>query len=1295
MASMKDLLGSLKNTADLMERQSDAFGSVVTDLSSSYKLGSDLIRANADAVKDMQKTLMGASRTQAQSIRMQNRVAKEIASNQKKLAKIQKQIETARQNGDAAEIERLNYKLAHEFKQTKKIMDYRSQRIQEEQTAAEEQFKAYKDLMTNHKKNLKELGGFAKNVGGQLKGGDLAGAVGGGMDGMASILKQLSGVGGKLGMVAGALGATVGVLGMFVTLMLEADKAAKDLNKNILKGASGLDLMGKNFSRGKITERLGEMRNMAYDIGMQFRMSAGDVADLMSSFNQFGMTYKEMGSFVKSNDPTEGLERGLQIAIRNSHMLGAEASTVAETMAQMNENFAMDLSQIDEAFKAIYMSAQTTGIATQKFYAMITQVTGGMSLLNVDFAQTAAIAGELVEALGEAAGGKFLEDLANRGASKSYEERFKSAILAGGKTSRISKKGAAARAKKLEQSQQFKDLTSDPAFIKMLGAVGVQMGTGKGQLNVNDLLGSMGGMTKMQRNAMLAQFGNTAVGGNAALERQMRALSQLQISSKQGGIFGQAVQMGQFNTGENLAQALAEIGGFANLEAGQSLGGLSRAKLEKLSGRSGMEVDQLVTFIDKINSNLDTVKKFEGDIAGRMKEGMSARDAIAAEAAEAGYNSPREFQKMLKEQFKVTIGTDGKMRSSETGELVDGLETYMVNIGDSMNDSINEAMSLENSMSQEIVENTGSMATILENMIGQTLNKIYTAVEGIFMEFVGRDMDNERFNQQLRDATDQISDAYDNQAEQQAKLSEFETKRKTGKMTAQDEDAYARQKQMVDFASKKVKYEEARRGILMRNRDYSQATISEINQERDRIYGEQTNVDFKAEDKKLQQKEARKYLMRATQSFRGATIERIADDDKLQGYKLDPIETNDFYNFAGREALKDSVRYQQLLEGWTGDREILEKIMEEGVLPVYRTTTEHPKFSAGTKLKATTGSIPTLEASIMAGEYAHSKRQSRAEKMFEGSAQTGHLNQSVFLLGRRSLDNERQKLADASYNRAAASAAMTPAQRELMYGGFQEAGFDDGQYFQPMTPEQAEQIEEYRNDPKYLEQFAVPHTSSDNIADNDTLAKIKGEKGIKAALESKDLLATLVDEFEESAKDTEQMKDFQAKKLPKEIGQEVLIAFMAEKMFEIGQLSGGSLSMRELLKAATDPNSQTKPSALIRSKITDPNKREEALGIAKTLGLEDGYFDGTVMKPMGKGALIFTKDGGYHTKDDGSDHIAVSHNGKAFGGGGSGAGGAIIIKGDIVLKGVQDPRSFGKQLRAHFKDRRNKRGKGV
>jgi DNA-binding transcriptional MerR regulator len=1158
-----------------------------------------LMKSFGDQLGEASKLIQQNTTSQAKSVKHQQKLAKETKKHYDEIkeqeaailalrTEMEGRVTAARKKEIEEEIEAANYLMAAEMKHAKKLSDFRTSKLAEEDQERETRYKEYMALTNNHKKNMQKMGAFGKNMGGMAQGGDIGGMATGGLEGVGSILKQLSGVGGKLGMVAGALGATVGVLGVFVGLMFQADKKAKDMNKNFMAGASGLDLMGKAFEKGKMTDRLFDMREMAFDVGMQFRMSSDEVATLASSFNQFGLRYDEMANMVGSTgDPVKALEANLQVAITKSKMLGVEANTVAEQIASMNENFAMDLSQIDDAFSAIYMSAQTTGVATQKFFSMITQVTGGMSLLNVDFAQTAAIAGELVESLGEAAGSKFLQDLSNRGRSKSYQERFKSALLSGGKTSRIGKKGVKSRAAALEQSSGFRTLTNSDDFKNTLQSLGVD------NFDSSDIIGSFKNMTMKQQRNLIASSGNTSIGGSAEIERQLRALQQLNISSQQGGITGSAVQQGQFNTGENMAQFLAESGAFADLSKGQSLGGMSRAVLEQISGRSGMEVDQMVTMVDKMNSNMGVVQTYSERMDKMMKEeGMTGQAALAKLAQEKNMETG-EFQKMLEEQYKLTLGADGKVMSSVTGTEVKDLEGYMINMGDSMKSSVEQAMSMEDAMTSEIVKNTASASAVLENVIGKYLNKISGFVEGIY-EWLFDSKDKEADQQKAKDMvtilSDEMDKLYKKREDLEAVQSDLGAKVKSGKATAKEKSIYETNEQARELLDIELDVKSRQRTAYQRSGSYSGAR------------GEVGEIQRRVTDKKME--------IMGSNSFQQIEEGLI----RARNTMIDDYETY-ARNAMGREE-GDIV---------THDRGLL---MSEADLKEDTMGYIQPLLDQGfsiDEIKQVMGLQPTPSLKDHSGNYSEDGLVSLALFDLQNAATNG---------------------------RGANASSITPT---------------------------------------LLSSEASGDVIGQKIAEGEVLAEltekqitIQGEME-KQGKHAQDSLDSMVTSFESLGADTDEMKKFQEKGLPPAIGKEVMKAMVAEKLFDVASAAGMSLDkVMEAYSSQQDPskkNSYVKDD-LDRQLKAGKIKEEEynkQIGVIKTLGLQDGYFDGQTMTPMGAGALIFTPDGqAYHTRGD--DEMLVGTNLSGGGGsGGSGDGGIHI--GTVVVKS-DDPETFRRKLKA-------------
>lgn len=1202
---MKDLIKALKDAEKTNSALAENQIANAQAFNNHFQGTVAILKAAGDQLTDSAKVVQQNTTSYAKSLKIQKQIGKETKKHYDEISKQEKEIATLRlemegqitdkRKGEIEdEIEKKNYIMAMEMKHAKKIADYRTTRLSEEAQERDARYKSYRDMLKADEKNMAKMGNFGKSMGNAAKGGDLGGLATGGADALGGLIKGLGGMSKSMAGIAGALGATVGILGMFVALMFEADKKAKDMNKSIMQGASGLDLMAGKFEKGKITEKLDAMRDKAFDVGMQFRMSAEEVTNIMSAFNQASLRYDEMAKLTGEQDGIAGLGMALDTAITKSKMLGVEANTVAEQIASMNENFAMDLSQIDEAFSAIYMSAQTTGIATQKFFAMVTQVTGGMSLLNVDFAQTAAIAGELVESLGEAAGSKFLSDLANRGASMSYKDRLKSSLLSGGKTSRIGRKGVASRSRRLEQSEGFKAMfkDNDTKIMKMLASVGVSDKIAKNDDGTVDLQKSLDSMNQKQRQNFMATVGNTDAGGSAEIERQVRELSELNIAAKRGD---STVQMGKFNTGENLAQFLAESGSFVNLAKGQSMGGMSRMVLEEISGKSGMEVDQLVTMVDKMNSNMGFVQT----ISDQIKGGKSIE-----EIAESQDMSKKEFQEMLEKQYKLTVGEDGTVKSSKTGVAITSLEDYMINMGDAMESQIEKAMSNEDAMTSEIVANTASMSTILENMIHKTLNDIYVSVSGLWEALVGdnhRSQDGEQAQQMIRTLKDQTDALASKNSELQGQAGELRQKVKTGKASEQEKA----QLEMIEGrigTNKAMQIQKTKERMeLMRTRSYS-ASKSRL--------GEMKGATISGQLTREEQKEAAELMLRNFSAHFHSNMEDAIQNNNITDNVV--VDEKDIYDFRGK---KDTKLVKQLYQqGIPAD--VLDEVQAElGSKIVYRGVggNEGENYS-GFGRKVT-------------GEYSDA------------------------ILSGEGMDVLFQHGAGYAFGTGRATVGQMP-NNDTAYGGDQVAKLigkreATGEVVQEammhMTPEE---IQALKDSGVLVETAEGQYTISQKQYD-------KMDETLKVFKTSDAYLSNL----ERFTKDD----------LSSEIGAEMMKAMVAEKLFEVATGAGLKMEDLVEAYASEGKSDDRNMRGKVSANVQDTEEKKRLLRIMDTFNMKDGLSlpDGTLQQ-MGKGHLIVTPNGQAITTDP-ADGVAVSTNIGKGGSGGGGGGihiGTVVVKAD-------------------------------
>ena len=103
------------------------------------------------------------------------------------------------------------------------------------------------------------------------------------------------------------------------------------------------------------------------------------------------------------------------------------------------------------------------------------------------------------------------------------------------------------------------------------------------------------------------------------------------------------------------------------------------------------KIDQMTVMIDKLNTNIKQVQT----LASQVGEG-EGKKTLEQLATDLGYENEKAFQRMLKEQYKLTIDKEGKIKSSETGIEVKDLKTYMINMGDSLEKLAQESKTKQN-----------------------------------------------------------------------------------------------------------------------------------------------------------------------------------------------------------------------------------------------------------------------------------------------------------------------------------------------------------------------------------------------------------------------------------------------------------------------------------------------------------------------------------------------------------------------------------------------------------------------
>jgi hypothetical protein len=275
-------------------------------------------------------------------------------------------------------------------------------------------------------------GSMAKGAGVAAKGAEMGGmtgatlkGIGGAMKGIGPLLGSLSKLGPMLGLVGGALFA-------LVKLFLDADAAVKEMNRTVLEGGSTWDTYaskGRNVEAGmeKMDESLKRLRSETTNLKMNSSMgtTAKEHQQVINTLEREGVTLEKMTvSFQKYTDITKQ-------SIVYSRLFGVSVDEIAQMQAEMMQQMGSGLSSLGKEFDSIGRAAEESGIAQNKFFAMLRGVSSDLALYGVRIGETTKMLGQLGKVMSPRSADKFLKTFAQGFKGKSIQDRLKSMLLGG------------------------------------------------------------------------------------------------------------------------------------------------------------------------------------------------------------------------------------------------------------------------------------------------------------------------------------------------------------------------------------------------------------------------------------------------------------------------------------------------------------------------------------------------------------------------------------------------------------------------------------------------------------------------------------------------------------------------------------------------------------------------------------------------------------------------------------------------------------------------------------------------
>jgi len=642
------------------------------------------------------------------------------------------QAQAAKDAADA-EVKRIKLEINERERAFNREMRKEQDLIKARLDAVEEQRKMLKDARDDLKKT------FTSDLPSNLQGGVQAAKSGDLGSVMEGAVKTMGKAGKAMGVAAGTIAAVAGVLALVVKLLIDAEAQAKEFNQALLEGAGAADMAWTKSRDGlaSVGESLEAMRVSALDIGRAYRVLPKELLPVMAAANAAGLTYRELEEGADgAAEKVARYSQLLKVSLVYSKNLGVSSSEIAETTAKWHHDFGMGLQRIEDTFAAITSVAMQSGMATKRFFGMISQATSGMAIYNNRIEETAELLADLATVVGEDLAEALAQDLTKGFTQESYTERFKKIMIAGGgDMSDIMSRSLEDTARQFRQDFGSMDLGLGGDINRLMGSDLNDEGTAR------ELAQRMGSVTQEELGKALAQM---RLRGDDESARRLESMVNL-ARGTQGGMSEQAIGMGSLDMGGKLATMLQALGD----RALSDMGAIELAAFEQYAGVSGEQLEALKRVDLAMRGQWDTL------------EGMRGENIVA--------NSERD--KRLAENFGATI-RNGKVvaaRVDEHGNVqtedasgfqheLKGLGDYIQSNGDLLQATAEGSLSAADTRAKELTRQTTSVATILETGVQYWLEQIYQGIQSLYQATMAMGPEERAVQQEALDASQKVSE---------------------------------------------------------------------------------------------------------------------------------------------------------------------------------------------------------------------------------------------------------------------------------------------------------------------------------------------------------------------------------------------------------------------------------------------------------------------------------------------------------------------------------------------------------
>lgn len=503
-----------------------------------------------------------------------------------------------------------------------------------------------------------------------------AGAAKGGMGGaaMGAMGSALKGIGGfigklgpmistvaKLGPIMSSIGSVfVGLLKLFV----DADAQAKEFNKNMLSTAGTADFLAdRAYDAGDayydLEDAVNEIRDSAFSLdNLDWGINKDTHLAVLNALNQEGVALSQMRDDAQNMGKTLGWVTAelTHVGVAYSRAFGVPLQEINEMQGQMMTDLGMSVKETRLAFSQMTRSASESGIASNKFFAIIRGISSDLGLYNnrmEDAVKTLRLLGKVMNPR-EAQ--KFMSTAMQGMKQMGRQERLRMTLLAG--------------------SGKMGKIVNDDIKRKQKGLAKTISGyTKESAEDVENILASG------NKKAIAGLVDQLPKGIKGSVREGLMDMD-LQVSRNAKGTFGTSGAAAGLSPAASLMamqEALKGWGGGSTLKEGA--GTIGMEMMADNLGISQDQLDQMIKFESSIDLERETLKKGLADGNKEVIDRLSAAGLKTAEDIDAaGYDKIYDAMEESKnEQVKKTQSIEyyAKKQAGLTQSLLDQLETLI------------------------------------------------------------------------------------------------------------------------------------------------------------------------------------------------------------------------------------------------------------------------------------------------------------------------------------------------------------------------------------------------------------------------------------------------------------------------------------------------------------------------------------------------------------------------------------------------------------------------------------------